>query len=62
MFYHAPKAVTYHEPTVMRPIITVLYVRDSFIKGHSLGRMGICMDEPTCEAKLPHKNGNVVRK
>ena len=30
--------------------------------GHSLGRMGICMEEHTCEAKLPHINGNVVRK
>ena len=30
--------------------------------GHSLGRMGICMEEHTCEAKLPYINGNVVRK
>ena len=24
--------------------------------------VGICMEEQTCEATLPHKNGNVVRK
>ena len=30
--------------------------------GHGLGRIGICMEEHTCEARLPHINGNVVRK
>ena len=30
--------------------------------GHSLGRIGICMEEHTCEAIIPHINGNVVRK
>ena len=29
--------------------------------GHSLGRMGICMEEHTCEAKLPLINGDVAR-
>ena len=33
-----------------------------FMIGHSLGRMGIRMEEHTCEAKLPHINGNVERK
>ena len=27
--------------------------------GHSLGRMGICMGQHTCAAKLTHINGNV---
>ena len=30
--------------------------------GHSLGLMGICMEEHTCAARLPHINRNVVRK
>ena len=28
-----------------------------FMIGHSLVRMGMCMHEHTCEAKLPHING-----
>ena len=30
--------------------------------GHRLGRMGMYMEEHTCEWRLPHIYGNVVRK
>ena len=40
----------------------VAYHYCRFMIGHSLWRIGMCMEEHTCEARLPHINGNVVRK
>ena len=78
MFYHAPKAVTYINLSNLSNVTNVLpYAQGSdlrwtysnvtyhycrFMIGHSLGRMGIYMEEHTCEAELPHINEKYKRK
>ena len=69
-----PKAVAYHTNTVpLWPYhaqgsglswtySNVTYHDCRCMIGHSLGRMGICMDEQTCEAKLPHINRKCGKK
>ena len=45
-----------------RTYSNVAYHSCRFMLGHSLGRIGMCMEEHACEAILPHINGNVASK
>ena len=49
--FHTPKAVTYHEPTVIW----------LFVIGHSLGRMETCFGPSTLGAGIQYQNTSQIQ-